>query len=187
MAPQEATQVLDVGYQDLQYQAADNFLEEHYPWPASITALGIEEPTNFSARYPEVDVVTYDGKDFPFDDGTFDVVWSNAVLEHVGGRDQQRQFLREADRVGAKLFLTTPNRGFPIEVHSRLPLLHWLPKPVFDRILRLFGLERFAGDYMSLLRYGDLEQLLLEAGVDDFQIVRNKIFGLTLDFIVIQA
>jgi len=184
--PDEATRILDVGYQDLQFQAADNFLEEHYPWPASITALGIEEPVHFSARYPEVEVVTYDGSIFPFEDDSFDVLWSNAVLEHVGGREDQLRFLREADRVAGKLFLTTPNRGFPVEVHSRLPFLHWLPKSAFDRILGWLGMERFAGEYMSLLRYGDLKQLLLEAGVDDFEIVRNRILGLTLDFVVIR-
>ncbi len=64
-------------------------------------------------------------------------MWSNAVLEHVGTRDDQLLFLREVRRVGRRVFLTTPNRHFPVEVHTRTPLLHWLPKPVFERYLRL--------------------------------------------------
>jgi hypothetical protein len=50
------------------------------------------------------------------------------VIEHVGGRDRQEAFVREALRVGRRVFATTPNRWFPIEVHTRLPLVHWLPE-----------------------------------------------------------
>ena len=63
----------------------------------------------------------------PFDDGSFDVVFSNAVIEHVGDRERQGQLVREALRVGRRVFLTTPNRWFPVEVHTRLPFVHWLP------------------------------------------------------------
>jgi SAM-dependent methyltransferase len=185
--PGPQTTVLDVGFQDAQYQAADNFIESHYEWPAMITALGIEEPEHFSQRYPEVKTVVYDGRDYPFADQEFDVVWSNAVVEHVGDRDAQVRFLREARRVGRRVFLTTPNRGFPIEVHTRLPFLHWLPKPVFDSLLERLGMGQFAGDYMRLLRSRDLRELLAEAGYDlaETRIVRNRLGGPTLDFVVI--
>lgn len=187
VAPDTETRVLDVGYQDVQYQRADNFLEEHYEWPAQITALGVEEPTHFSQRYPEVRVITYDGRSsWPFGDASFDVVWSNAVLEHVGDRDAQLHFLREARRVGKRVFLTTPNRGFPIEVHSRLPFIHWLPKRGLDAALRLFGHEGFTGDYMRLLSSRELRRLLAEAGyADHYQIVRNRLGGFTLDFVIL--
>jgi hypothetical protein len=35
--------------------------------------------------------------------------------------------------VGRRVFLTTPNRWFPIEVHTRLPFVHWLPEAVAHR------------------------------------------------------
>jgi SAM-dependent methyltransferase len=75
----------------------------------------------------------------PFDDGAFDVVFSNAVVEHVGGRERQRRFVSEALRVGRRVFLTTPNRSFPIEVHTRLPLVHWLPDAIAHRVYRGLG------------------------------------------------
>ena len=65
----------------------------------------------------------------PFADGEFDIVFSNAVIEHVGGREQQRRFVEESLRVARRAFVTTPNRWFPVEVHTRLPLVHWLPGP----------------------------------------------------------
>ena len=68
-----------------------------------------------------------------------DVVFSNAVLEHVGGEDRQRAFVSEALRVGRRVFLTTPNRWFPVEVHTRLPLVHWLPDALSFRVYRALG------------------------------------------------
>jgi hypothetical protein len=39
----------------------------------------------------------------------------------------------EALRVARRAFVTTPNRWFPIEVHTLLPLVHWLPEPMAHR------------------------------------------------------
>jgi SAM-dependent methyltransferase len=185
LGPTQETSVLDVGFQDAQLQSADNFLEENYEWPSSITALGIEEPIHFSKRYPEVKVVIYAGRDFPFPENSFDIVWSNAVLEHVGDYEAQIHFLRELARVGKRMFITTPNRHFPIEVHTRLPLLHWLPKDVFDSILRRLGMHKFAGGYMRLLDIRELRRMLTEAGITEAKIVRNRLGGPTLDFVII--
>ncbi|MEX0749719.1 MAG: class I SAM-dependent methyltransferase, partial [Dehalococcoidia bacterium] len=131
-APQPADRVLDVGFSDNEYSATDNFLEKHYPYRAQITALGIDAPSLFPARYPDVKVVQYEGREFPLADNAFDVAWSNAVIEHVGQHEGRREaqilFLREIARVSTSAFVTTPNKWFPIEVHTRTPLLHWLPK-----------------------------------------------------------
>ncbi len=64
---------------------------------------------------------------------SFDVVFSNAVIEHVGDRERQEALVREALRVGRRVFVTTPNRWFPIEVHTRLPFVHWLPDELAHR------------------------------------------------------
>ena len=182
-----ADTILDVGYTDLEYSETDNFLEKHYPHRERITALGVESPEHFRERYPDVNVITYDGGIFPFDDGTFDLCWSNAVLEHVGShanrREAQVQFLGEIARVSRAAFITTPNRWFPAEVHTRTPFLHWLPKPLFDRYLRMRGQEWASGDYMDLLSAQDLRSVLQEAGIEQYEIVCNRVAGFTLDFV----
>jgi SAM-dependent methyltransferase len=138
IAPTAETTVLDVGVDDVPFGAREgcetlNFFEELYPWPEQITALGLHEGERFRASYPRVRYVQGDALALPFEDGAFDVVFSNAVIEHVGGREQQRRFVEEALRVGRRAFVTTPNRWFPIEVHTRLPLVHWLPERVAHR------------------------------------------------------
>jgi SAM-dependent methyltransferase len=76
------------------------------------------------------------GRRLPFDDIQFDIVFSNAVIEHVGGPSQQRAFVGELCRVARQVFIATPNRWFPVEHHTGLPLVHYLPRPAFRSLLR---------------------------------------------------
>jgi len=183
--PDESKSVLDVGFNEREYNDVQNYIEKHYPYLHKITALGIESGENFKKKYPEVEVVTYDGRIFPFKEKEFDICWSNAVLEHVGDKEKQVLFVKEVNKVSKSAFLTTPNKFFPIEVHTRLPILHWLPKNIFDRILVLLGKENHTGDYMHLLSYRRLKKILKEAGVEKYIIKRNRLLGFTLDFVVI--
>lgn len=138
IAPTAGTTVLDVGVDDFGFGehagcATLNFFEELYPWPEQVTALGLHEGERLRARYPRVTYVQGDALELPFEDNAFDVIFSNAVIEHVGGRDEQRRFVSEGLRVARRAFITTPNRWFPIEVHTRLPLVHWLPDSLSRR------------------------------------------------------
>jgi hypothetical protein len=66
----------------------------------------------------------------------FDVVVSIAVIEHVGSEQEQRRFARFVRGMGRYFFVTSPNRWFPVEFHTFLPVLHWLPKAAHRWILR---------------------------------------------------
>ena len=81
--------------------------------------------------------------------------------------------------------MTTPNRFFPIEVHTRRAFIHWLPKAKFDALVRKRGDDWAAGDYMRLLSGRELRRLLAEAGITKYRIKRNRIGPFTLDFVVI--
>ena len=165
MEPRPETTVLDVGLDEVSHGESGgesgctthNFLEEHYPWPARITALGLHDGARFRAGYPAIEYVQGDACDLPFGDGEFDIVHSNALIEHVGGRRRQEAFVREAVRVGRRVFLTTPNRWFPLEVHTRLPFVHWLPDAVagraYDLVRKPWAKEN------HLLGPGDLRSL----------------------------
>ena len=183
--PTPQTSVLDVGYASVEYADTDNFLEKHYPYRSQITALGIDDPRGFGERYPEVKVVRYQGGSFPFGDTSFDVCWSNAVLEHVGSREAQVRFIKEIYRVSRVALVTTPNRFFPVEVHTRIFLLHFLPKRIFDRLLVWMGKGWAAGNYMNLLSERQVKSLIHEAGITKYCIVKNRFALFVMDFVVI--
>jgi SAM-dependent methyltransferase len=155
LQPGPETTVIDVGVTDAPFGAGstDNFFEALYPWPERITGVGRTELDRFAAAFPQVRAVQADGRDLPFGDAEFDLGFSNAVVEHVaGGREGQRQFVHELCRVARRVFVTTPNRRFPLEVHTLLPFVHWLPKGPRERLVPF-------DDVLDPLSARDLEAL----------------------------
>jgi SAM-dependent methyltransferase len=130
--------ILDVGVTSDNSFQESNYFEQLYPYPHRITCVGTEDGSHLEARYSGL---TYrrvqPGSPLPFARAAFDIVFSNAVIEHVGSRAAQAQFVRELGRVGKAFFITTPNRWFPVEHHSGLPLLHFMPAKAYRRILRV--------------------------------------------------
>lgn len=139
--------LLDVGATSDQNYATSNYVEAWYPYKDRITAVGVDDASFLERAYPGLTYCRADGRRLPFAASSFDVVHSSAVLEHVGSFANQKDFIAELTRVAKRVvFLTTPNRWFPVEFHSVLPLLHWLPKRWYRRVLsgtpyRFFALE----------------------------------------------
>ena len=90
------------------------------------------------AELPGMRHVYGDGCLLPFADGAFDIVFSNSVIEHVGGAEAQARFAGEIRRAGRAYWVQTPNRYFPIETHLLTPFIHLLP-----RAWRAFIVRRF--------------------------------------------
>lgn len=160
MEPNERVTVLDVGVTGDLVNKAENFFEQWYPWPSQVTALGIEDASYLERMYPGLTFVRADAQHIPFADKSFDIVFSSATLEHVGSRTNQRQCINEMLRVGKRIFITTPDRYFPLEVHTGIPLLHYLPVNIYRRALRFLGLDYFAQEEnLNLLSRSELAGL----------------------------
>lgn len=159
--PGPETTIVDVGVGDTPFgtepgvAATHNFFEALYPWPERITAVSDVPLEHFSRAFPSVRTVVANGLELPFADDAFDVAFSNAVVEHVGGREEQRRFVAELCRVAPRVFLSTPNRWFPVETHTLVPFVHWLPRGAADRAMR--ALQRRDWEEVQLL---DKRQLL---------------------------
>jgi ubiquinone/menaquinone biosynthesis C-methylase UbiE len=107
-----------------------------------------------------------DGCSLPFTDHSFDWVFSNAVIEHVGGAYRQQRFAEEIRRVARKgYFVATPDRYFPIDPHTLLPFYQFFSTEWQRRVCRFSPgyLRHYAP--IDLLSVGDLQALFPEATV----------------------
>lgn len=127
--------VLDIGV-SLVETAESNTIERLYPYQNKLTCAGLGDGQGFQQRYPQTKYVQIEaGHRLPFADGEFDIAYSNAVLEHVGGQAERTKFLSEAIRVSKAVFFAIPNHWFPIEHHTGTPLLHYVPS-LFRKALK---------------------------------------------------
>ncbi len=183
MTPAPTDRVLDVGVTDTDWRSS-NFLEADYPWPERITAVALEPVPAFETRFPSVRIVVGDGRQLPFERQAFDIGFSNAVIEHVGSRAEQRQYIGELVRTCRQVFVATPSAAFPIDPHTLLPFVHWLPRRLRDWVLIWFGQGRWAGESnLNPLRASDLVRLFPEGvGV---RVVRQRTLGITTVLIAI--
>jgi SAM-dependent methyltransferase len=117
----------------------------------------------------------------PFAAGTFDVVISNHVIEHVADPDCHLAEIRRVMKPSAVCYLATPNRWWPLEVHSRLALVHWLPPPVFNRLAMRWGCLREPVTLQSLnaLRHRSRGLLIVEPWHDRL-VLDPRQYGLDL-------
>lgn len=101
----------------------------------------------------------------PFADGTFDVVVTNHVIEHVGDEQAQHAHLSELHRVlrpDGVGYLAVPNRWMLVEPHYKLAFLSWLPHAWRTPYLRL--IRREAVYDCRPLQMGQLERMLGDNG-----------------------
>ena len=179
--------LLDVGATSDRSYSHSNYLEAWYPHKQSITAVGIDDASFLELVYPGLRFVPADGRNLPFADNSFDHVHSSAVLEHVGSRTEQAKFLQELWRVTRKtLFVTTPNQAFPIEFHTVLPLVHWLPPRFFRAFLRSTGRDFFAEEAnLNLMTCNDLRGAATAAGISEADIRSVRLLGWSSNLLLI--
>lgn len=146
LQPTASDTVLDVGATSDETYEASNYFEAMYPFRDKVVACGIDGgAAALETRFPGLRFAYADACDLPFADRSFDLVHSSAVIEHVGSFERQSRMVAECLRVARRgVFITTPNKWFPVEVHTTLPLLHWLPPRAFRFILRRSGYDYFA-------------------------------------------
>jgi hypothetical protein len=169
---QDQDTVLDLGVTSDQTYRHSNYFESWYPHKDRITACGVDDGSFLEQVYPGLRFVSADGCELPFADRQFDYVHSSAVLEHVGSRHRQAAFLREAWRVARKgIFVTTPNRWFPIEFHTLMPFVHWLPPALFRSLCKRRGLDFFATeDNLNLISASQLSRVAAVAGLENARV-----------------
>ena len=132
----------------------------------ALTLYSPEDVARLRAWLPGVQILSPQaGAGIPAADASYDWVSSSAVIEHVGSAFEQEAFLRECARVARRgLFITCPNRWHWLEFHTKLPLLHWLPREWHRAVLRRLGLGVWAREsHLRLVGAHELEFLAQQA------------------------
>lgn len=149
VVPAEDMMVLDVGAEVKHSDSETPRFIDIYPWKNKISAINpsSEHISSIKQRYPEVNAVIGDACKLPWPDNYFDVVHSNAVIEHLGTFERQQQMAAEIMRVGKCWFVATPNRKYPFEFHMRLPFVTWLPGDAYLRVGKIISYNHVKGKY----------------------------------------
>jgi ubiquinone/menaquinone biosynthesis C-methylase UbiE len=151
-----------------------------------ITLLNVNE---YKTSSSSVKSVKGDALDLEFPDSSFDVVFSNSVIEHVGTFENQKRMAEEIKRVGKRYFVQTPNKYFIIEPHFLFPCFQFLPKGLRAWLVMNFKMGWFKRE-PSAKRARDLVEsitLLTKKEVlmlfPNSKLYEEKLFGMTKSFI----
>lgn len=184
--------VLDIGVTSDKSYSSSNYLEAWLENKSRIIAVGIDDASCLEKLYPGLKYLKANGLYLPFLNKSVDIVHSSAVIEHVGSFANQVKFISECARVSKKSFyITTPNRYFPIEFHTILPIVHWLPKRLFRCFVRFIGLDFFSMEQnLNLMCKRDLNRAAKLALRDmnfSFEIRNVKLMGWASNLILYGA
>ena len=107
------------------------------PWDGvSVECVNIDETHASKSGYDRVRFLKGDARDMGWAaDGSFDIVFSNSVIEHVGGWHDMLRMAGEVRRLARRYLVQTPYFWFPIEPHMRVPFIHWLPEQISYRVV----------------------------------------------------
>jgi SAM-dependent methyltransferase len=130
--PNEGDRILDIGGWPSDWQTM--------PIEVKIVTLNLRIAPGSEREDHRCKPVAGDGTNLPYADQTFEIAFSNSVIEHVGTWERQQLFAREARRVARRLWIQTPARIFPVEPHYLSPFIHWLPRLIRKRLIRNFTL-----------------------------------------------
>lgn len=133
------------------------YFAEHETMDFKVTAVDVVDQRLLRDKY---DFVLVQDTHLPFADQSFDVVISNHVIDHVGGRHEQSHHLSEIYRVlknNGIGYFSVFNRWMVVEPHYHIMFLSWLPRKYRTRYLQW----RKRGDFYDIetLTKRELESL----------------------------
>lgn len=133
-----------------------------------------------------------DGRRLDQADLSFDVSYSNSVIEHVGTKDDQASFAKELRRVGRRYYIQTPYKHFPLEVHLLAPFVQYLPPKLAKRLLRWITPHGWItrADQKWINDFVDQTRLLTKREMREFfpdaEHYEEKFLGLTKSLIAVR-
>jgi hypothetical protein len=177
--------LLDVGTTPI-FDEFNNVLLHSFKNRNNITSLSNLNCLVLKKKFKKVKFIKGDARRMKFKENNFDTVYSSATIEHVGSRSSQLKFIKECYRVSRKdVFITTPNKFYPIEFHTKIPLLHFLPSAIYRKILFYLGFTFFSKEKnLNLLSAKDLKNMCFFLKIKNFNIIKHKFLFMTSNLIL---
>jgi hypothetical protein len=123
----------------------------------------------------------------------FDLVYSNSVIEHVGGRWRRQAFSAVVHELAAHHWIQTPARSFPIEPHWLFPAFQFLPVAIRAKVSKQWKFSHVFADpghgedpvndvlAVELLSVPEFRDLFPKS-----TLVRERVLGLTKSLIAVK-
>ena len=168
----EIKDILDVGSTEDDNNESSNYLIKNLGEDKSYKSISDQSITsNFFSKVLKTSITDNFTED-EIKNFQSDLVISNATIEHAGNFENQIKMCDNVINLSKKYFIImTPNRFHPLEFHTKIPIIHWLPKKIHRKILRLFGLKFFAEEKnLNLLSQYDFELIMRELNQNKYEI-----------------
>ena len=177
--------LLDVGTTPI-FDEYNNILLHSFKNNNNITSLSNLDCSLLKKNFTKVKFIKGDARKMKFKQNSFDTVYSSATIEHVGSRSNQKKFIKECYRVSRKdVFITTPNKFYPIEFHTKIPFLHFLPSRIYRQILFHLGYSFFSKEKnLNLLTARDLKNICFSLKIKNYNIIEHKFLFMTSNLIL---
>jgi hypothetical protein len=83
------------------------------------------------------------------------------------------------------VFIATLNRYFPIDFHTLIPIIHWLPKKIHRFILKKIGLDFFSKEKnLNLLSDNELKNICLSLQIENYEINKIRVLGFCTNLVL---
>jgi hypothetical protein len=121
----------------------------------------------------------------------YDLVFSNSVIEHVGGHERRVRFAESVRSLSDRHWVQTPYRYFPIEPHWLVPGLQFLPINLRARIAHRWPLAFTPGRakeaVLNTVLWTELiDRTQMRVYFPDSEILSERVAGLTKSLIAVR-
>lgn len=151
------------------------YLEHLIPLGCEVIGMEYDFQRAVQSKIKAPHIVGAAGETLPFPDGTFDLILSNEVIEHVQDDKNTVQEMIRTLKPEGRLILFCPNRWYPYETHG----IYWQGEYHFGNKPLVNYLPRFWRDklapHVRVYSRGDLNKLFQDLPVNF--ILRTVIFG----------
>ena len=180
------TKIIDVGTTPI-LEEHENIIFQLYKWKENITGFSNQNCNILKNIFAPSNFIIGDARNTKLENDSYDISFCSATIEHVGNYNEQKQLINELFRISKEhIFITTPNRNFPLDFHTKLPLLHLLPKKIHRSLLRLLRFEFLSKEEnLNLLNINEIKKILNELNIVNYSIYYNKFLFMRSNIIVI--